>query len=261
MLHRSSVVHPSPASRWGVQGAASGPRFVCKDVGSFAVAARRVGNDFCDRGFAVVFLRHLMQTGGRTHMEWNLMEVSRLRSCRLTVRHPTARLPARSHPPGAPEDDVARDGGHRPQPRRLGVEVCIVRRPWRGRHHEDRVRRRDGGTPLTPGSSQQDHVDHNTCVLTTRTLQGAVLELAVVSSDSKPHVVVPALENAVLSDDRVGVPWVVVDNVFRSLRGVPLDTCHLPMKYEAVASHDGSAGSRMLRRLISKREFYFLFFE
>ena len=34
------------------------------------------------------------------------------------------------------------------------------------------VRQRDAGTPLTPGSSQQDHVDHNTCVLTTRTLQG-----------------------------------------------------------------------------------------
>ena len=60
------------------------------------------------------------------------------------------------------------------------------------------VRRRDAGTPLTPGGSQQDHVDHNTCVLTTRTLQGAVLDLAVVPSDSKPRVVVSALENAVL---------------------------------------------------------------
>ena len=42
------------------------------------------------------------------------------------------------------------------------------------------VRRRDTGTPLTPGSSQQDHVDHNTSVLTTRTLLGAVLDLVVV---------------------------------------------------------------------------------
>ena len=67
-------------------------------------------------------------------------------------------------------------------------------------------------TLLTPDGSQQDHVDHSTCVLTTRTLQGTVLDLAVVPSDSKPQVVVSALENAVLPDDRVGVHWVVVDN-------------------------------------------------
>ena len=120
------------------------------------------------------------------------------------------------------------------------------------------VRQRDAGTPLTPGGSQQDHVDHNKCVLTTRTLQGAFLDLAVVPSDSKPHVVVSALENAVLSDNRVGVHWVVVDNAspalhaalswsFPALRGVALDTCHLTMKYEAVASHHVS-----LRRLVSK---------
>ena len=42
-------------------------------------------------------------------------------------------------------------------------------------------------------------------MLTTRTLQGAFSDLAVVPSDSKPRVVVPALENAVLADDRVGV--------------------------------------------------------
>ena len=65
----------------------------------------------------------------------------------FAVRHPTARLPAWSHAPGAPEDDVARGGGHRPQSRCLGVEVRIERRPSisgrlpraeRGRHHEDR---------------------------------------------------------------------------------------------------------------------------
>ena len=43
---------------------ASAPRFVCKDISSSAVAARRVGNVFNDRGFADVFLRHLMQMGG-----------------------------------------------------------------------------------------------------------------------------------------------------------------------------------------------------
>ena len=66
------------------------------------------------------------------------------------------------------------------------------------------VRHHDTETPVTPGGSRQDHVDHNTCVLTTRTLQGAVLDLAVVPSDSKPYVVVSALENAELPDDRCG---------------------------------------------------------
>ena len=82
-----------------------------------------------------------------------------------------------------------------PQSRRLGVEVRIAIQPS--------GRRRDAGTPLTLGGSQQDHVDHKKCVLATCTLQGAVLDLAVVPSDSKHHVVVSALENAVLP----GVHW------------------------------------------------------
>ena len=45
---------------------ASGLGFVCKDIGSGAVTARRVGNVFHDRGFVVVFPRHPMQTG-RSH--------------------------------------------------------------------------------------------------------------------------------------------------------------------------------------------------
>ena len=68
------------------------------------------------------------------------------------------------------------------------------------------VRRRDTGTSLPLGSSEQDRVDHNTCVSTTRTLQGAVLDLAVVPSDSKPHVVESALANAVRPDDRGECP-------------------------------------------------------
>ena len=80
------------------------------------------------------------------------------------------------------------------------------------------VRRRDAGTPLTPGGSQQDHADHNTCVLTTSTLQGAVLDLAVVLSTS--HVVASVLENAVLPDGPVGVHWVVVDNASPALHAV-----------------------------------------
>ena len=56
--------------------------------------------------------------------------------------------------------------------------------------------------------------------------------------------------------------WVAADNAspalhalswsFPPLQGVGMDTCHLPMEHEAVASHHGSAGSRMLRRLVSK---------
>ena len=244
MLRRSSVVHPSPASRWGAQGAASGPRFVCKDI-SLRCRGCPPGRERLPRQR---LRRRLPQTpdadGGRMCMTMNRLQCDIQRQV----------LQARSPAPGAAEDDVARGGGHRPQCRRLGVEVRPsvsgrLPRADRGRHHEDRhgcppARR---GRPLTFGGSQQDHVDHDTCVLTTRTLQGAVLDLAVVPSDSKPHVVVSALENAVLPDDRVGVQWVVVDNAspalyaalwsFPSLRGVALDTCHLPMKYEAVASH------------------------
>ena len=74
---------------------------------SGAVAARRVGNVFYDRGIADVFLRQLMQTGvSHAHDDEP-----------FAVRHPTARLPAGSHAPGAPEDDVARGG----VVRRLGV--------------------------------------------------------------------------------------------------------------------------------------------
>ena len=152
---------------------ASGPRFVCKDIRSGAVAARLVGKPR--------LRRRLPQTPDADGWSHALGDEP------FAVRHPTARLPARSHAPGAPEDDVARGRGHRPQSRRLGVEVRIV-----------------------------------------------------------------------LPDDRLGVHWVVVDKVspelhaalswsFPALRGVALDTCHLPMKYEAVASHHVS-----LRRLVSK---------
>ena len=79
-----------------------------------------------------------------------------------------------------------------------------------------------------------------------RTLRGAVLDLAVVPSDDKPHVVASALTNVVHPNDRESVHWVVGDNAsaalyaallcsFPSLRGVALEMCHLPMKYEAVA--------------------------
>ena len=72
-----------------------------------------------------------------------------------------------------------------------------------------------------------------------------------------------AVEGLVHQRDRSGVRWVVVGNAsaalhtalldsFPPLRGVALDTRHHPMKYEAVAPHHRSAGSLMLRRIVSK---------
>ena len=87
--------------------AASGPNFVCKDIDSGAVASRRVGNIFYDRGSADVFLTPHADGGWHAHDDEPFV-----------VRHPTARLPAGSHAPGAPEDDVPSGGGHRPQSRR-----------------------------------------------------------------------------------------------------------------------------------------------
>ena len=76
---------------------ASGPRSVCKDIGSGAVAARRVGNVFHDRGFAGVFLRHLMQTGGRKHMTMNRLHCDiQLPGCQrghMLLEHPKTMLP------------------------------------------------------------------------------------------------------------------------------------------------------------------------
>ena len=110
---------------------------------------------------------------------------------------------------------------------------------------------------------REEGVVDNTCVLTIRTLEGGFLGLAVVPNDSKPCHVVTALEGAIRDGQRSSVHWLVVDNAraalcaaarrsFLGLRGVALDTCHLPMKYEVVASNHKSPGSQMLRRLVSK---------
>ena len=116
--------------------------------------------------------RHLMQTESRMHMTMNRLQCDiQLRGCQpghMLPEHPKTVWPV--------AEDTVRS-----------ADVSA----WKS------------GTPFAPGGSQQDHVDHNTSVLTTRTLQGAVLDLAVVPSDSKPRVVVSALENAVLPDDRV----------------------------------------------------------
>ena len=104
-----------------------------------------------------------------------------------------------------------------------------------------------------------NRVDDHTCVLTIRTLEGALLGWSVVPNDSEPCHVVAALEGAIQDPQRSCVHWLVVDNAsatlcsvahrsFPGLQGVALDTCHMPMKYEAVASNH----KQVLRRLVSK---------
>ena len=157
---------------------AFGPKFVCKDIDSGAVAARRVGNVFHDRGFASDVQLQGCQLGHMLHPKtmWPVAE-------------DVVRSPDVSAWKSALYDSLrSADGFHM-----LSMDGTMKIATG--------VRGHDAGTPLTPGSSQQDHVDHDTCVLTTRTLQGAVLDLAVVPSDSKLHVVASALENAVVNND------------------------------------------------------------
>ena len=157
---------------------------------SGALAARRVGNVFNDRAFADVFLRHLMQTGGRMHMTMNRVQCDiQLQGCQLG--HTLPEQPKTMWP-------VAES--RRPQSRRLGVKVRTFRRPpisgrlpraKRGRHHEDRGQR-----------------------------------VAVVAR-------LPVVVVSISSGRRAG---------------------HVPSPEEVRgrASHHGSAGSRMLRRLVRK---------
>ena len=81
----------------------------------------------------------------------------------------------------------------------------------------------------------------NTCVLTIRTREGGLLNLAVVPHDSKPCHVVAALEGTIRDVQRFGVRWLVVDNAsaalssavhrsFPGLQGVALDTVTYPCR-------------------------------
>ena len=76
---------------------ASGPRLVCKDIGSGAVAARRVGNVFYDRGVADVFFRHLMQMEGRMRVTKNRLQCDmKLQGCQpghVLPEHPKTMRP------------------------------------------------------------------------------------------------------------------------------------------------------------------------
>ena len=157
---------------------------------------------------------------------------------------------------------MAGGGGRRPQSRRLVFEVRIVRRPSvSGRLPLAKrgtmkivmgVCRRDAETPWTPGGSQQDHADHNTCVLTTRTLQGLGPCRGPQRQQTPCCRVRPgaprrsggcALGSRGQRIAGVARRPVVVVSISSGRRAG-----HVP-SYEA--SHHGSAGSRMLRRSAS----------
>ena len=160
----------------------------------------------CLAAFANVFLRHAdSPTGGRMHMTMNRLQCD----IQLPGCLPGLVLPDHPKTMWLAAEDIVRS----PDVSAWKSALCDGFRLADGFHVlgvDGTMKiamgvRRDAGTPLTPA---QDHVDHDACVLTTRTLQSAVLDLAVVPSDSKPRVVVSALEN-VLPDDRVGVYWVL----------------------------------------------------
>ena len=124
-LFRCSVGRLSCTRRLGVDGeyrvllTASSPRFLCKDI-SLRCRGCPPGRERLLRPRLRGRLPQTPDADGRSHAHDDEP---------FAVRHPTAGLPARSHAPGAPEDVVAGGGGHRPQSRRLGVEVRTVRRP------------------------------------------------------------------------------------------------------------------------------------
>ena len=253
------------AWRYGVQGATHGVRSEVRlqNIGPGAVAARQVGNVFYDRGFADVFLRHLMQTEGRMHMTMNRLQCDiQLQGCQ-----PGHKLPEHPKTMGPVAEDIVRSPDVSAWKSALydglesadGFHVLSVDGSMK---IATGVRRRDAGTALTPRGSQQDHVDHKYVRADNAYVARCCLGPCRGPQRQQTHCcrVSPGERGA---PRRSGVHWAVVDNAspalhaalswsFPSLRGVALDTCHLPIKCEAVDSHHGSAGSRMLRRLGSK---------
>ena len=62
----------------------SGPRFISKEIGTGALAVRRVGNMFYDKEFADVLLRHQFQSGSRIKTFLNRFQYDvQLRGCVL----------------------------------------------------------------------------------------------------------------------------------------------------------------------------------
>ena len=121
---------------------ASGPRFVCKDIGSGAVTARRVGNVFHDRGFADVLLRYLMQTGGRMHM-------TQLQGCQLDhmlPEHPKTMWPVAEDTARSPDVSAWKSALYDGLRSADGFHVLTVDGTMK---ISMGVRWRDAGTPLT----------------------------------------------------------------------------------------------------------------
>ena len=62
----------------------SGPRFTGNGISTGTLAVRRVGNMFCDREFADVLLRHLLQSGSSITSFLNRFQCDvQLRGCVL----------------------------------------------------------------------------------------------------------------------------------------------------------------------------------
>ena len=219
---------------------------------------------YYDREFADIVLRYLLQSGSRLTTSLNRFQCDiQLRGC--VLGHMLPELAKTMWP-------VAEDVLHSP-------DVTAWQQALMNNLHSSDgfrvlsfdgtmkiamgLRRYETRIPRPQGGIVDGGVDDNPCVLTIRTLEGGLLNLAVVPNDSRPCHVVAELESAIRPDQRCGVRWLVVDNAtatlrsavlnsFPRLQGIALDTCHRPIKYESVASNRKSPGSQMLRRLVSK---------
>ena len=230
-----------------------------KDFGTRTLSVRRVGNMFYDRGFADLLLRYLLQSGSRVaSFLIRFQRDIQLRGCVLGQM-----LPENAKTIWSVVEDVLKC------PDVIAWRQALIDKLYH-------VLSVDGTTKIAMGLRRSgtmiprreegvvdNVVDHNTCILTIRTPEGGLLGLAVVPNDSKPWYVIAALESAIREAQRSSVHLLVVDSasaalysaMLRSLPallGIALDTCHLPMKYESVASNRKSPGSLMLRRLVSK---------
>ena len=130
---------------------AVGLRFVCKDIGSDAVAAHRVWNVFHDRSFADVFLKYL--TGGRMHMTMNRLQCEGCQLGHMRPEHPKTMWPVAEDAVRSPDVSAWKSTLYDVLRSADGFRVLSV-----GRHHEDRsecprARRGDAFDPwwLTAG--------------------------------------------------------------------------------------------------------------
>ena len=215
-----------------------------------------------DREFAAIVLRYLLQSGSRLTTSLNHFQCDiQLRGCvlgHILPEHAKTMWPMEDvlqSPDVTAWQQALKHNLHSSDGFRVLLDGTM-KIAMGLRRYETRIPRPQGG--IVDGG-----VDVNTCVLTIRTLEGGLLNLAVVPNDSRPCHVVAALESTIRPDQRCGARWWVVDNAtaalcsavlnsFSRLQGIALDTCHLPIKYESVAWNRKSPGSQMLRRLVSK---------